>query len=156
MRRVREERDRFVGFVLDAVDNWPARHKLRGRARFIAPHLLRVDDQCEVHAKRIVIATGSSAVLPPGWRERLGERLIVNDDVFSWQDLPRSVAITGGGVISPALATSCASSVGSTPLTSRSGRRSRTTSSSDIVGMSRNGWTDFVDDSSPESGAAVM
>ena len=99
MRRVREERDRFVGFVLDAVDNWPARHKLRGRARFVAPHLLRVDDQCEVHAKRIVIATGSSPVLPPGWRDRLGERLIVNDDVFSWQDLPRSVAVTGGGVI---------------------------------------------------------
>ena len=99
MRRVREERDRFVGFVLDAVESWPARHKLRGQARFVAPHLLRVGDHSEVHAKRIVIATGSSPVLPPGWRESLGERLIVNDDVFSWQDLPGSVAVTGGGVI---------------------------------------------------------
>jgi dihydrolipoamide dehydrogenase len=99
MRRVREERDRFVGFVLDAVESWPARHKLRGKARFVAPHVLRIDDHTEVHAARIVIATGSSPVLPPGWRDRLGDRLIVNDDVFSWQDLPRSVAVTGGGVI---------------------------------------------------------
>ncbi|MDQ2991132.1 MAG: FAD-dependent oxidoreductase, partial [Pseudomonadota bacterium] len=99
MHRVREERDRFVGFVVDAVESWPARHKLRGRVRFVAPHVLRVGDDTEVHAGRIVIATGSSPVLPPGWREQLGKRLIVNDDVFSWQDLPRAVAVTGGGVI---------------------------------------------------------
>ena len=104
MRRVREERDRFVGFVVDAVESWPDRHKLRGRARFVAPHVLRVDDDTEVHAARVVIATGSSPVLPPGWRERLGDRLIVNDDVFSWQDLPRSIAVTGGGVIGLELA----------------------------------------------------
>ena len=104
MRRLREERDRFVGFVVDAVESWPASHKLRGKARFIAPHVLRVDDHTEVHAARIVIATGSSPVLPPGWCERLGDRLIVNDDVFSWQDLPRSVAVTGAGVIGLELA----------------------------------------------------
>ncbi|SMP62447.1 dihydrolipoyl dehydrogenase [Noviherbaspirillum suwonense] len=99
MRRVRDERDRFVRFVVDAVESWPARHKLHGRARFVAPHRLQVGDHTEVEAARVVIATGSSPVLPPGWRERLGDRLIVNDDVFSWQDLPRSVAVTGAGVI---------------------------------------------------------
>src|SRR5215468_7119782 len=30
MRRVRSERDRFVGFVTEAVDGWPAEHKLQG------------------------------------------------------------------------------------------------------------------------------
>lgn len=99
MRRVREERDRFVDFVVGAVESWPARHKLRGRARFVGPHLLRVNEDTEVHAARIVIATGSSPVLPAGWRGRLGDRLIVNDDVFSWQDLPGSVAVTGAGTI---------------------------------------------------------
>jgi dihydrolipoamide dehydrogenase len=99
MRRVREERDRFVGFVLDSVQQWPEANKLRGPARFVAPHRLRVGEETEVEAGRIVIATGSSPVLPPGWRDALGERLIVNDDVFSWQDLPRSVAIAGAGVI---------------------------------------------------------
>jgi len=122
MRRVREERDRFVGFVVDKVESWPARHKLRGRARFVAPHVLRVDDDTEVHAARIVIATGSSPVLPPGWRERLGDRLIVNDDVFSWHDLPRSVAVTGGGVIGLELAQALSRLGVSVRLLGRNGR----------------------------------
>jgi dihydrolipoamide dehydrogenase len=99
MRRVREERDRFVGFVVNAVQAWPDAHRLHGDARFIAPHTLRVGDDTEVQAQRIVIATGSSPVVPHGWRDSLGERLIVNDDVFEWQDLPRSVAVAGAGVI---------------------------------------------------------
>ena len=99
MRRVREERDRFVGFVVDAVQGWPEKHRLRGAARFTGPHTLLVGDDTEVQARRIVIATGSSPVVPHGWRESLGERLIVNDDVFAWQDLPRSVAVAGAGVV---------------------------------------------------------
>ncbi|MFL6719289.1 MAG: dihydrolipoyl dehydrogenase [Burkholderiaceae bacterium] len=104
MRRVREERDRFAGFVVDSVEAWPAEHRLRGAARFVAPHLLRVGEDVEVEASRIVIATGSSPVVPPGWRESLGDRLIVSDDVFSWDDLPRSVAVAGAGVIGLELA----------------------------------------------------
>lgn len=99
MQRVRVERDRFVGFVVESVQSWPEEHRLRGAARFIAPHVLRVGDNIEVHAERIVIAAGSSPVVPHGWRETLGDRLIVNDDVFEWQDLPRSVAVVGAGVI---------------------------------------------------------
>ncbi|MET0961322.1 MAG: dihydrolipoyl dehydrogenase [Noviherbaspirillum sp.] len=104
MQRVRDERDRFVGFVVESVESWPARHRLRGAARFAGPNLLKVDDDIEVHARRIVIATGSSPVVPAGWRESLGARLIVNDDVFSWQDLPGSVAVTGAGPIGLELA----------------------------------------------------
>ena len=104
MKRVREERDRFVGFVTESVDGWPAEHKLWGMARFIAPGRLQVDDHTQLTAKRIVIATGSHPVVPKGWRETLGERLIVNDDVFQWQDLPKSVAVIGTGVIGLELA----------------------------------------------------
>lgn len=104
MQRVRAERDRFVGFVLESVESWPAESRLRGAARFIAPHLLRVGDDTEVQAERIVIASGSSPVVPQGWREELGDRLIINDDVFEWQDLPRSVAVVGAGVIGLELA----------------------------------------------------
>jgi dihydrolipoamide dehydrogenase len=104
MQRVREERDRFVGFVTAAVDAWPAEHKLWGMARFVAPGRLQVDDHTQVTARRIVIATGSHSVVPKGWREALGERLIINDDVFQWQDLPKSVAVIGTGVIGLELA----------------------------------------------------
>lgn len=103
MQRVRSERDRFVGFVLETVQAWPEASRLWGRARFMAPGLLDVDGQA-VRAKAVVIATGSHPFIPAGWRERLGARLIVNDDVFDWHDLPRSVAVVGAGVIGLELA----------------------------------------------------
>ena len=104
MQRVRGERDRFVGFVTDAVEHWPCEHRLRGQARFIDDHILEVGDHTRVHADRIVIATGSSANVPQAWRDAAGERLIINDDVFSWDTLPASVAVLGGGVIALELA----------------------------------------------------
>ncbi len=42
--------------------------------------------------------------MPAAWRTTLGDRLIVNDDVFDWTDLPRSVAVVGTGVIGLELA----------------------------------------------------
>jgi dihydrolipoamide dehydrogenase len=98
MARVRSERDRFVGFVLDAVEDWPSRHKIRGRARFIAANELLVDDRIRVLAERIVIATGSSPLVPEPWSV-LGDRLLINDDVFAWDRLPESIAVVGTGVI---------------------------------------------------------
>jgi len=98
MARVRSERDRFVGFVLDGVEHIPEEERLSGYARFIAPNRLRVGDDVEVHAERIVIATGSRPAIPEQLRS-LGERVIVNDDVFAWDDLPDSVAVVGTGVI---------------------------------------------------------
>jgi dihydrolipoamide dehydrogenase len=104
MKRVREERDRFVGFVTEAVDQWPAEHRLRGHARFLDSHSLQVDAHTRVNARRIVIATGSQANVPAAWREAAGDRLIINDDVFAWQTLPKSVAVLGAGVIALELA----------------------------------------------------
>ncbi|HWJ93662.1 MAG TPA: FAD-dependent oxidoreductase, partial [Telluria sp.] len=34
MDRVKRERDRFVGFVIEGIDRMPAQDKIRGRARF--------------------------------------------------------------------------------------------------------------------------
>jgi dihydrolipoamide dehydrogenase len=97
MERVRRERDRFVGFVLEGVDNMPDEDKLRGHARFTGPHTLRLDEHTIVEAARVVIATGSTPSVPPVLRGVPG--VIVNDDVFEWQDLPASLAVIGTGVI---------------------------------------------------------
>lgn len=97
MGRVRRERDRFVGFVLEGVEAIPASDQLRGRARFLDRNTLDVDG-VHVAARAVVIATGSRPAIPPILKD-LGERLIVNDDVFSWETLPRSVAVFGPGVI---------------------------------------------------------
>ena len=108
MARVRRERDRFVGFVLDGVESIPASDRIRGYARFIDDHTLIVDETTSGHTTttttttirfgRAVIATGSSPAIPP-FLQSLGDRVIVNDDVFDWHDLPKSAAIFGPGVI---------------------------------------------------------
>ncbi|REG49584.1 dihydrolipoamide dehydrogenase [Paraburkholderia sp. BL6669N2] len=98
MQRVKSERDRLVGFVLDSVEAIPAHEKLSGYAHFIDDGLLQVGDHTRVRARSIVIATGSTPVIPQKYRA-LGDRLIVNDDVFEWNDLPRRVAVIGAGVI---------------------------------------------------------
>jgi dihydrolipoamide dehydrogenase len=98
MGRVKRERDRFVGFVLDGVEAIPDSDHIRGYARFVDDSTLVVDDHTRIAFGRAVIATGSSPAIPPALRAA-GDRLIVNDDVFAWNDLPRSVAIFGPGVI---------------------------------------------------------
>ena len=98
MQRVRDERDRFVGFVVDTVND-----RLRGHARFVKPGVLVVDGT-EITARCIIIATGASPNVPSGWRSALGDRLVVNDDVFNWATLPASVAVVGTGIIGLELA----------------------------------------------------
>jgi dihydrolipoamide dehydrogenase len=98
MARVRSERDRFVGFVVRDIERIPDADRVRGHARFLDDHTLLVDDHKRITAKSVVIATGSRVTYPPAFK-KLGDRLIINDDVFEWTDLPKSVAVIGPGVI---------------------------------------------------------
>ncbi|HEX2390468.1 MAG TPA: dihydrolipoyl dehydrogenase [Casimicrobiaceae bacterium] len=97
MARVRRERDRFVGFVTHGVDTMPAADKLAGFARFTSDTTLDVGGTT-VEAGAIVIATGSSPAYPSAWNE-LGDRLVTNESIFEWTDLPESVVVFGPGVI---------------------------------------------------------
>lgn len=98
MERVRRERDRFVGGVLRDVEDMPEADRIRGHARFVNDHTLAVADHTQVTSRSIVIATGARAAYPDAFKE-LGERLIINDDVFGWHDLPKAVAVIGTGII---------------------------------------------------------
>src|SRR4051812_47832543 len=98
MARVKRERDRFVGFVLQGVDAMPAANRIDGFARFVDDRTLMVDDRMTITFAQAIISTGSSPSVPPQYRA-LGNRLLVNDDIFAWDDLPRSVAVLGPGVI---------------------------------------------------------
>ena len=105
MERVRRERDRFVGMVVDGVEKLPSEAKLVGRATFDGPNRLTVkglpggpNGDVLVSAKSVVLATGSSPVVPPILQD-LGDRLVVNDHVFDWDEVPESIAIFGTGVI---------------------------------------------------------
>ncbi|MCM2326262.1 MAG: dihydrolipoyl dehydrogenase [Lysobacter sp.] len=98
MGRVKRERDRFVGFVLEGVEKIPAADRVEGRARFVDRNTIDVDGHTRVSARSVVIATGSRPAVP-AMLTGAGDRLVVNDDVFSWDTLPRSVAVFGPGVI---------------------------------------------------------
>lgn len=98
MDRVKRERDRFVGFVVDAVENFPDEHVFRSRARFEDDTTLRLDDGRRIRAERTIIATGSRPSVLPQF-EAAGDLLATSDDLFYWDDLPESVAVFGAGVI---------------------------------------------------------
>lgn len=98
MARIRSERDRFVGFVLDAVESFHIGERIAENAKFVDPHTLELTSGRRITARTIIVATGSRPNIPPPF-EVAGDRLIVNDDVFDWDDLPKSVAVFGAGVI---------------------------------------------------------
>ena len=98
MARVRTERDKFVEPVVHSMEALPEEHRLMGHARFVDGHRLVVGEHTEVTAQRFIIATGSRPNIPDILKGAK-DRLIVNDDVFEWQDLPESVAVFGPGVI---------------------------------------------------------
>ncbi len=97
MARVRGERDRFVDLVVESTERIISDDRLLGHARFVDDNLLEVGGK-RVHARSVVIATGSAPKMPTLYRA-LGDRAIINDDVFAWTDLPRKVAVVGAGVI---------------------------------------------------------
>lgn len=98
MERVRSERDRFVGSVIRSIERFPEQHRIKGHARFAGPNRLIIGNETEIHAQRIIIATGSRPNIP-GFLKEAKDRLVVNDDIFEWRDLPESVVVFGPGVI---------------------------------------------------------
>jgi dihydrolipoamide dehydrogenase len=98
LERVRRERDRFVGFVIESVEAIPAEQRLRGHARFAGPTTLLIDDRTRIEAQAIVVATGSSPTVP-AWLHAVREHLLLSDDLFELPELPASIAIVGTGIV---------------------------------------------------------
>ena len=96
LRRVRRLRDGFVKGTLQATDGLGER-AVSGRARLLGPGRLEVNGR-EISARAIVLATGSSPVVPPAWRS-LGERLLTTDTLFELESLPPRIAVVGLGAI---------------------------------------------------------
>lgn len=98
MQRVQSERDRFVGFVLDTINQYDSDKIIRGFARFKDPNTLIVNEELEIQSKAIVIATGSTPVIPDIFKA-YHEKILTNENIFELPDLPKSVAVVGTGII---------------------------------------------------------
>ena len=98
MARVQRERDRFVGFVLETVKSFPQTNRLSAKVRFQNANTLVTQHGQLIHARRVVIASGSTPVLPP-LLKGLSTRLLTNESVFDLPTLPKSLAVFGSGIL---------------------------------------------------------
>ncbi len=98
LEHVRDLRDTFVDRVVsNSTDRLPEGTFIDGYARFVDPHTLEVGEQ-RIHAERIIIATGSRPIVPGPWQQ-FGDRIVTTDSVFELEELPKSMAVIGLGVI---------------------------------------------------------
>ncbi|MES9884173.1 MAG: dihydrolipoyl dehydrogenase [Sedimenticola sp.] len=98
MEYVQDMRDTFVDRVLGNSTNQMSDELfIEGYAQFIEPNLLEVEGR-RFRADKIIIATGSTPVIPAPW-QAFGDRVITTDDLFEMESLPQSVAVIGLGVI---------------------------------------------------------
>jgi dihydrolipoamide dehydrogenase len=98
---VRDYRDARVAPNLKPTDRVGDRN-LPGRASFVAPDELLVTrpdgGEERVHADAVVVATGSTPIVPAPWRA-FGDRILTSDTLFEQPDLPRRIAVVGLGAI---------------------------------------------------------
>ena len=59
---------------------------------------MAIDNGERIRANRIIIATGSRPIVPGAWAA-YRDRIITSDDFFDLENLPKSVAVVGLGVI---------------------------------------------------------
>ena len=69
-----------------------------GRARFVAPHELVIDDRTGITADRVVVATGARPVIPPVIADA-GVEFWTSDNIMRIDELPASMVIVGGGSV---------------------------------------------------------
>jgi dihydrolipoamide dehydrogenase len=79
MDRLRKERDDFVADTVKTIEQIPPRNRVGGRARFVDPTTLMLDNGYKILAKAIVVATGACPSLPKMF-EALGDLVLTNPE----------------------------------------------------------------------------
>ncbi len=100
LKRVRKHRDILVAGNIKNITRLGDK-VLSGRAEFINANRLKVvedEEEYEIVAKKIIIATGSTPVFDPKW-EAFKEYILTTDELFEQEDLPATLGVLGLGVI---------------------------------------------------------
>ncbi len=98
---LRQQRDQFASRPAKAARSLAGEFLLEGPARFREPGVLEVrlgDEVQIVRAGAVVIATGSSPVLPK-WLAAVAGRTVTTDQLFELPALPKRVGVLGLGAI---------------------------------------------------------
>ncbi len=85
-----------ISGVLKATEDLGSRN-IAAHARLDGPNRLIAGEHV-IEAKRIVLAPGSSPIVPEQWRA-FGDRIITSDTLFEQKDLPRRIGVVGLGAI---------------------------------------------------------
>ncbi|MCC5970418.1 MAG: dihydrolipoyl dehydrogenase [Pararhodobacter sp.] len=96
LARVRKLRDEFVKGP-QSVPVELGNRALQGYARLNGPGRIEVDGR-EISARAIILAPGSSPVIPGPWKA-FGNRILTSDTLFEQTDLPRRIGVIGLGAI---------------------------------------------------------
>ena len=100
LKRLRSERDRFVSFVLDVIEEARSDGELiEGKATIERPGVLAISDGSRVRYRSLVIATGSKSSVVPDYSALGPELLLTNESVFELEQLPKSLLVVGAGVL---------------------------------------------------------
>ena len=100
---LRKNREAYIDRARSSYDGSFKRNGvelIEGRAHFVDKHTVEINGEL-IRAKHIVIATGAHAAIPQIPGAEYGE---TSDDVFAWEELPKSVAVVGAGYIAVELA----------------------------------------------------
>jgi dihydrolipoamide dehydrogenase len=97
LRRVRSLRDGFVLGVLKRTEDLVGPRNIAGHARLDGPNRLIAGDRA-IQANQIVLAPGSSPIMPKFWRV-LGDRVLTSDTIFDQMDLPQRIGVIGLGPV---------------------------------------------------------
>ncbi len=99
MEYIQDIRDDFVDRVLSSsTDDMSETEFIEGYAQFVEPNLLKIDNGQYIRADKMIIATGSTPIVPDAWKD-FGERILTTDQFFEQTSLPESIAVIGLGVI---------------------------------------------------------
>ncbi|MGQ0550048.1 MAG: FAD-dependent oxidoreductase, partial [Armatimonadota bacterium] len=97
--RIRARKNAIVGSVVSGIERGleqnPRIDLIRGRARFVRPNALEVDDRA-IEVDKVIVASGVVPNIPdiPGLKE-VG--FLTNETIMDIDELPPSLVIIGGG-----------------------------------------------------------
>lgn len=102
-RLVKARKDKIVKKLAMGTDFLMKKNKidvLHGIAKIARPGVVQVEGEspAEIHAKNIIVATGSEARLLPGV-EPDGEAILTNKEILDLESVPRSLLIIGAGAV---------------------------------------------------------